>query len=59
MLRNYFLVNLLLILIIVFVGLKFNEIYKNDLRIPAEPSAKRDVKDTTVEKTEEKQLDSS
>lgn len=57
MLRNYFFVNLILLVIIVFLSVRFYEAYKHSMSIPQEPSVMQDQKESVQDKEEINPLD--
>jgi type II secretory pathway component PulC len=59
MLRNYFFINLILIIIIGFLGLKFHKSYSQKMDMPAGPAAKQVQKKDDQVKKEDKPVDPS
>ena len=59
MIRNYFLINLMLLVIIGFLGFRFYKVYSLPFEVPAEPAAKRVLKETAPVKSNDKVLDAS
>jgi len=57
MLRNYFLINLILIVIIGFLGIKFYEVYTRSTDIPEGPPAKQAQKENAQVKSEDRSVD--
>jgi type II secretory pathway component PulC len=59
MLRNYFFINLMLLVIIGFLGVKFYEVYMRTTDIPEGPAAKQVQKENTQVKSEDRAVDPS
>lgn len=57
MLRNYFLINLILIVIIGFLGIKFYEVYTRTTDLPEGPPAKQAQKELAQVKSEGRAVD--
>ncbi|MBI5097642.1 MAG: hypothetical protein HZB30_00180 [Nitrospirae bacterium] len=59
MIRNYFLINLILLIIIGFLGSKFYKVYSQTFNVPSEPAVKQVQKETPPVQSEDKALDAS
>ncbi len=57
--RNYFLINLILLIIVGLLGVRFYRVYTHKLNIPAGPEAKQIQKETAPVKGEEEILSAS
>jgi hypothetical protein len=59
MIRNYFLINLILLIIIGFLGSKFYKVYSQPFNVPTEPAVKQVQKETAPVKSEDMAPDAS
>jgi type II secretory pathway component PulC len=59
MLRNYFLINVILIVVIVFLGIRFYDVYTRTMDIPRGPSAKQVRQEGAQVKSESRPVDPS
>jgi type II secretory pathway component PulC len=59
MIRNYFLINLILLVIIGFLGFRFYKVYSFPFKVPVEPAAKRVLKETPPVKSNDTVPDAS
>lgn len=59
MIRNYFLINLILLVIIGFLGFRFYKVYSLPFKVPAEPASKQALKEKAPVKSNDTVPDAS